>query len=348
MRITEFAKEHLNSRKRRIAIVVLAALILLCVILTLVFLSGKDEKEDIEYQNVKVTTNTMTQTLMASGKVTAGKTERVPLTKGKFFKAALVDKDEAVSKGQPLVYYTDGTHTDAPAKGIITDITVPDNGKAVSSTDCVTFRSTKKLYMTVKIPEDKINEISKGEKVEITVNAYPDKKFEGKILSKNGISNALISEGEESNDEDDSGGDSDSDETNDDLTEDTSDEEAYDNESYDEDSDSYYDDSGDESGEDGEGSDIAYYEVRIKFKNDGSILPGMSATSVTTISERTGVISIPVSAVYFDKNGNTYVYKNDNGNISKQKVTTGESDSMNVEILDGLTTGQTVRMVKIN
>ena len=96
----------------------------------------------------------------------------------------------------------------------------------------------------------------------------------------------------------------------------------------------------------GSESSTAYYTVSMKFKNDGTILPGMSASCTITISDRTAVLSVPVESVYFDKKDRTYVYTGTVSSPDKTFVTTGDSDAQNVEIKKGLKKGDSIRVEK--
>ena len=280
--------------------------------------------DDIEYEDYKVNTVHMKQTLTAAGKLTTGKVNTLDFPRGKSVKVKAVDKNEAVRKGQPLIYYTDGTYTAAPDAGIITGI----------GSDYVRFSSSNTLYLKVTIPENEINHVTKGDESEIVVNARPHSEYSGEIIEKTDISNTLLSEKQEAANEDDEANDENSD------ADEEADEEGDDAEEDDEDDE---DEDVDEDLDEGQ-EDTAYYTVNIKFPNDGSLRPGMSASCVITVSDRDDVLAVPVEAVKFDDDNEAYVMKAAGSDSEKVNVETGASDAMNVEILKGLKKGDTIRI----
>ena len=329
-----------NTNNRKIAIII-AALVVAVIIAFIIFLAVKPSSSDnkeVTYATYKVDMVHMEQTLTAAGKVTTGEAENVDLIKGKTVKAVCVSKKEAVKKGQALVYYTDGTHTDAPIDSVITAIHAPKNGSAVSDSHSISFNNIQDLYLKVTVPEDQINNISKGDEAEIVINAKPHVKYYGEIIDKKDISTTLLSNKKQE------ASDAESETTNDDES--TGDEES---EDVDEDADEEDDEVGadedagydDEEGE-GEGSN-AYYSVNIRFDNDGTIRPGMSASCLITISNRDDVLAVPIEAVSFDEEGNAFVIGAEERDGEEIPVKIGSSDAMNVEIKDGLKKGDRIK-----
>lgn len=339
-----YIKEKLTLKRVIIAAVIVAAAA--AAVTALVLVQKPEPGSSAHYVTRTVGTAHMAQTITASGKVTTGRTETVRLDQSKAFGAMCVEKDELVRKGQPLAYYADGTHTDAPEDGVVKSVSAPKTGAAAGKSDCVRLDSTDTLYLKVMIPEDTVNEMKKGNAAGIVVNAYPGKRFEGKILSIQGMSTGLKSSEQEEYGGDEGYG---YEEGEDGAIEAYGDDEG---EDYDEgDEEEYYEDvydeesmAEDESSEDGSGT--AYYAVNISFGNDGTVLPGMSASSVITVSDRNDVLAVPVQAVRFDKKRRAYVERADKDKVRKVFVEIGESDPMNVEILDGLSKGDKIRVKK--
>jgi len=262
--------------------------------------------------------------------VQAGETTKIPFDKGKAFRTLAAEKNELVRKGQPLVYYTNGTHTDAPITGIVKTIRAPKSGAATGDAYYVTMDNTQNLYLNVMIPEDKINVVSKGDPADIVINAYANREYTGKIISIQGVSSKMKSE---------EAGDSESDDS-DDSEDGSADTDTDEDENYDSEED------GSDYSEDGESESTAYYAINIAFENDGNLRPGMSASVVITISDRDDVLAVPVQAVRFDRKSRPYVERIDGKNITKVSVETGESDPVNVEIKKGLTEGDQIRIRK--
>lgn len=318
--------------------VIILGSLLLCVIVCiagLLFFVQRDDGDEVTYRTVSPQKVSMKQTITAAGQVTAGKEENISLDGKKKFSACTAEVKEKVRKGQALVYYTDGTHTDAPSDGIVTKLPSLKQGATVSSSDNVGFRSTGNLFLSIHIPEDRINDMEKDDSAVIIINSQKEKEFKGRIIRINGISNSLISQGGESDREDPD--DEELDDSEEDVSEDEDMSEDYGEESYEE-----------ESTDEEESGSMAYYTVLISFPNDGTVKPGMSANSVITISERKDVLALPVEAVQFDENGEPFVEVADGKKTKKQPVVLGESDAMNVEITDGIRTDDRIRILSTN
>lgn len=349
MKILNTIKIKANKK----TILILAGLILVIAAVALAIALNQSKGEnDKTYVNKTVSNVHMVQTITAAGKLTAGDAQTIQFNKAKVFKAMSAEKDELVKKGRPLFYYTDGSHFDAPYDGVINSISSPGNGEKAGDSNSVKFSNTQDLYLKVLIPEDTINEISKGNSAEIVVNAYPDRKFEGQIINMKDISTLLISQEKEKNNDsknaDNTDGNDNSTDSSNEGTTDSQTDSSSENSTDQESADASGSGNGDGGDAYGKQSDAAYYAVNIKFSNDGTLKPGMSANTIITVSNRNDVLAVPVGAVYFDKNDKAYVYKMNGNSAEKTFVDTGESDPMNVEILKGLKQGDTIRMEKVN
>lgn len=318
------------KNKKTSLLIMVAATIAAIVVIFIILGQRAPDPDTPEYQVATVSRVHMTQTLTASGKVQAGETTKIPFDKGKAFRTLAAEKNELVRKGQPLVYYTNGTHTDAPITGIVKTIRAPKSGAATGDAYYVTMDNTQNLYLNVMIPEDKINVVSKGDPADIVINAYANREYTGKIISIQGVSSKMKSE---------EAGDSESDDS-DDSEDGSADTDTDEDENYDSEED------GSDYSEDGESESTAYYAVNIAFENDGDLRPGMSASVVITISDRDDVLAVPVQAVRFDRKNRPYVERVDGKDITKVSVETGESDPVNVEIKKGLTEGDQIRIRK--
>lgn len=342
-------REIITQHKKTAAITgaILAAIIAALVAFLLLGPSVKrDDTEEFVTKTAKGVH--MEEMLTAAGQVTLGEQETVSFKKGKTFKGMNAEVDEIVREGQPIIYYTDGTHTEAPTDGIIKRIKAPKSGEAVTEDHSIEFRSTEDLYLKVSIPEDKINKIEKGNKVIIVVNAKTHKQFEGKILNMESISSRLISNqgsdsgdgasettssGSEESEESGAGSDAENDASG------TGEETAADEtDTDDEDGGSDTEESDEESG------GGAYYAVNIAFENDGEVRPGMSANCIIRLSDRDNVLAVPVEAVMYDDDNRPYVDLEKGKTTEKTLVKTGQSDPMNVEIINGLKAGDKVRV----
>ena len=86
-----------------------------------------------------------------------------------------------------------------------------------------------------------------------------------------------------------------------------------------------------------------YVEISVKLGGETSKLyEGMTA-QITFITKETETVTYVSNRAIIRENGKSYVKKKEaDGSISKQEVTTGFSDGVNVEIKEGLSEGDTV------
>ncbi len=85
------------------------------------------------------------------------------------------------------------------------------------------------------------------------------------------------------------------------------------------------------------------YTVTMEVPRAEQMLPGMNASVSIEVSRLSSVLTVPAAAVYEDGN-RTYVYTRENAGepTNPIEVTTGVSDGTNVQILSGLSQGETV------
>ncbi len=85
------------------------------------------------------------------------------------------------------------------------------------------------------------------------------------------------------------------------------------------------------------------YTVTMEVPRAEQMLPGMNASVSIEVSRLSSVLTVPAAAVYEDGN-RTYVYTGENAGepANPTEVTTGLSDGTNIQILSGLSQGETV------
>lgn len=90
------------------------------------------------------------------------------------------------------------------------------------------------------------------------------------------------------------------------------------------------------------------FEIKAAVKVDtaGKIRSGYSANAEIVLEHADQVVSVPESTLEFDGD-DAYVYVKNGNEYTRTHVVTGLSDGINIEILDGLKTGDTVRGSKI-
>ena len=87
------------------------------------------------------------------------------------------------------------------------------------------------------------------------------------------------------------------------------------------------------------------YTVKISVRNPGQELkPGMVCDVTTGIQTSGAILIVPLKAVSKDSAGNTFVFlvSPDNKTVKKQVITIGEYRGRGIEVVTGLTEGQTI------
>ncbi len=89
---------------------------------------------------------------------------------------------------------------------------------------------------------------------------------------------------------------------------------------------------------------VITYDVKINFDvpEGAGIRTGMSASADIIINERSNILLVSSRAIKQNSQGNTVVQVSVNGQIEERIVTTGISDGLQTEIVDGLKEGEMV------
>lgn len=301
-----------QSKKKKVLIAAAVLALALAVVFTIATRSA--DGEAVTYEEAQAGAVTMEQTLTAAGQIKAAASEEIAFSTSKYFAGMCVEEGDAVRKGQHLISYTDGTYEDAPDDGVVTEINAPETGSAADEDNVLILEYTDELVLEIEVPEDDISKISKGDSAKVTVNADSTKTFNGTISSVKAISADLL-------------------ETQTDTAEAEEDDESGQPE-------------GGSAGSGGAASETdasATYTVAMTLTNDGTLKTGMSGNCTITVSARKSVLAVPIEAVQFDGE-QAYVELASGGGAVKTEVTTGESDANYVEIAEGLSEGDTVRI----
>lgn len=255
--------------------------------------------EDVAVKNVDIQ-----QTLTAAGEIEGAQEQTIEFSTSKAFKAVCVEEGDFVKKGDSIIEYSDGTHTNATKSGIVESIDAPQSGSIADSTNCIRINNIDTLQVNITVPESEINEITVGNAATIIANSDESKTYAATIKNKKAVSTTLLSSYTETDKDDVLNGTG----TPDSSAEKTS-----------------------------------YYAVVLQFKNDGSLRPGMSAVSTMIMQEKEQVMAVPVEAVQYDGD-ETYVNVVKGNTIVQATVTIGISDADYVEIVSGLDGSETVRI----
>lgn len=94
-----------------------------------------------------------------------------------------VSTNDQVAKGAQLLTFTDGTTLDAPSGGTITKVNVTAGNKVTAGRAVMHLTNYSDLNTIVQVDELDIPKIKVGQSVSVIVNAYPNKKFSGKVTA---------------------------------------------------------------------------------------------------------------------------------------------------------------------
>ena len=91
-------------------------------------------------------------------------------------------------------------------------------------------------------------------------------------------------------------------------------------------------------------SGVTLFDVKIILDDTGNIglRGGMSASADIVITERNSVLLVPSRVIKKSAGGNTVVQVTANGKTEERAIVTGISDSLQTEIISGLTEGETM------
>ncbi|MDK2904417.1 MAG: hypothetical protein PWR12_493 [Eubacteriaceae bacterium] len=88
---------------------------------------------------------------------------------------------------------------------------------------------------------------------------------------------------------------------------------------------------------------VSYFTAIVDFQGDESIRIGMNAEVVLVEEIAEDVLNVPVAAIQFDEDGQSYVTRKvDDQTSEKCIVTTGVTDGVNIQIVEGLSEGDTI------
>ena len=115
-----------------------------------------------------------------NAKITSKMYTITPITNGKIIEwnvdvGDIVKKDQVLGRQEILPYIT------SPIDGTIIKNDVIENENVNSASSLAVVADTDNMYIGVNIEETDIRKISVGQDVKITLDAYPNKKFTGKV-----------------------------------------------------------------------------------------------------------------------------------------------------------------------
>lgn len=149
-------------------------------------MGGEEETSSTTYKDVSVSTMTIENTLTSSGEVTSDTVE-IELNTYRKYKEIYYSIGSFVSSGSKILKYTNGKYYTAPYDLVLTGYNLPDSGSKITSMNYLQVKRMDTLKMTLSIDETEIDKVAVGQEVNITLNAYEDKTYTGKITFINQV-----------------------------------------------------------------------------------------------------------------------------------------------------------------
>ncbi|MFD2617294.1 efflux RND transporter periplasmic adaptor subunit [Terrilactibacillus laevilacticus] len=134
-------------------------------------------------QTATVQKGTIESKISDSGTLESAIDKDIEATESKTISEINVSEDDTVEKGDTLLTYTDGTILTAPYDGTITKINVTEDGMTKEGQAAFHIINYKSFNTVLQVDELDIPKVKVGQNVNITVNAYDDEKFTGKVTS---------------------------------------------------------------------------------------------------------------------------------------------------------------------
>ncbi|WP_373485739.1 efflux RND transporter periplasmic adaptor subunit [Acetobacterium malicum] len=90
-------------------------------------------------------------------------------------------------------------------------------------------------------------------------------------------------------------------------------------------------------------SGVAYFTAIVDFQGDAQIRIGMNAEVVIVKEQVENAVTVPVDAIQFGADNENYVLiKGESENAEQRPVTTGITDGINIQIIEGLTENEVI------
>ncbi|WP_029161662.1 efflux RND transporter periplasmic adaptor subunit [Clostridium scatologenes] len=150
-----------------------------------------------QFSKVKASIQSIKKSVSGSGSVQSSETQVIKSDNKDTVDSILVSKNQVVAKGQELITFKNGSDAIlAPFDGVVSDISVAAGDSINLSQQLITVFDNKNFYTTISVDETDLANLNIGQKADIKVNAYSDKKFTGTIKDisqqgtySNGVSN---------------------------------------------------------------------------------------------------------------------------------------------------------------
>ena len=153
-----------------------------------------------KYAESQASVQNIEQSVSGSGSIQTTDTEALTAAGSDTVASVLVSKDQAVTAGQELVTFENGSAAiTAPITGIISGVNVSAGDSVRKDEQLLTMFDNKHLSTTISVDETDVPSLKIGQKANITLNAFSSAKFTGTISDisqqgtySNGVSNFSV------------------------------------------------------------------------------------------------------------------------------------------------------------
>lgn len=125
--------------------------------------------------------NETTSKISGTAEVSSSLTEKLELHATYYSNEIFVEENQKISKGEKILQYTNGEYLVAPYDCVIMSISIPNDGEQCTSKHYIEISSINNLQVSIKVSEEKINQISLGSDATVEIQAV-EKIFEGKVV----------------------------------------------------------------------------------------------------------------------------------------------------------------------
>lgn len=170
-------------------IIILSAILIVIIVAVVFILIGKEntsEESGVTYKDVAVSTMTIKNTLTSSGEVTSDSID-IELNTYRYYKTLYYSIGDYIKSGTKILKYTNGKYYTAPYDLVLVGYNLPESGSRITSMNYLQVKKVSNLKMTLSIDETDINKVAVGQTVDITLNAFEDKTYTGKITFINQV-----------------------------------------------------------------------------------------------------------------------------------------------------------------
>lgn len=160
------------------------------------FMKSKPKQSQVIIPTAVVQKGTIESKVNGSGKLVPETDENLTESESKVVDSVSVANDDVVKKGDTLVTFTDGTTLTAPSDGTISSLKVVAGSRVQAQQAILHITDYKHFNTVISVDELDIPKVKKDQKVNITVNAYPDKTYAGtvsKIADEGTVTNGVSS-----------------------------------------------------------------------------------------------------------------------------------------------------------